>query len=1117
MLESLLFGILTSSLVVLADRYDQEAAGKKSSRARQLRGIAEQLRSSRQMASILVNETLRNSAGNGLAERIGSDPVLGYELAQWILDPAPENSEATRRALVVQLAEQTRIPEGEIVDFLERLQSRVFSHPEISRLRADQKLDALLLQVLELGDLRNVVERQQLYVTRALEAFLERERRQHLTPVIPRYRAWTEGNGLLHGDRPSDADMDEEIDFQRTQFSKVMEEIQETVSLPAAFVFLAAPQLGKTTFLKRVGWELARDGCAVVQLQAGARGEPYGKWLIEAAEQLRNPPLIVLIDDPQKDRDHFQSQMSSLSDRRAPVLCLIASRRSDWQQIESERVPILRKATEVSLEPDASEWEKILRELIEREIVTIVPDRYKELVSELKALPAVKGYFHSVIRLASEDRFRPTSVLVEEKLQKMSGNPEAEAFQRFYGFVCLFGMVGLPLPKDVARALFSDEERYSVRRFSEAIASPPMGWADDGIHASHETHAAAFFENRSLKAQLDHFLDRSLEAAELRSSAGEILQLLSRRGHEDLTLKSWSTLAPRLPTGYWQSCSAPTLAFAWGIFLFNNSVTDLAEVVFTHAAEKDSEPFVTAAALVNKGVSLGALDRGEEEIAVYEELDRRFGAREELSLLEQVAHALFNKGVSLGALDRGEEEIAVYEELDRRFGAREELPLLERVAKALVNKGVSLGALDRGEEAIAVYEELDRRFGAREELPLLEPVAKALVNKGVSLGALDRGEEAIAVYEELDRRFGAREELPLLERVAQALFNKGVSLGALDRGEEAIAVYEELDRRFGAREELSLLERVAQALFNKGVRLGALDRGEEEIAVYEELDRRFGAREELSLLEPVAQALVNKGVRLGALDRGEEEIAVYEELDRRFGAREELPLLEQVAQALFNKGVRLGALDRGEEEIAVYEELDRRFGAREELPLLEQVAQALFNKGVSLGALDRGEEEIAVYEELDRRFGAREELSLLEPVAQALVNKGVRLGALDRGEEEIAVYEELDRRFGAREELPLLEPVAQALVNKGVSLGALDRGEEAIAVYEELDRRFGAREELPLLEPVAQALVNKGVRLGALDRGEEAIAVYEELDRRFGAREELSLLEQVAQRSSTRA
>jgi hypothetical protein len=60
-----------------------------------------------------------------------------------------------------------------------------------------------------------------------------------------------------------------------------------------------------------------------------------------------------------------------------------------------------------------------------------------------------------------------------------------------------------------------------------------------------------------------------------------------------------------------------------------------------------------------------------------------------LDLRERVANALVNKGVTLGALDRSEDEIAVYDDVLARVGTATELPLRERVANALVNKGVT--------------------------------------------------------------------------------------------------------------------------------------------------------------------------------------------------------------------------------------------------------------------------------------------------------------------------------------------------------------------------------------------------------------------------------------------
>lgn len=62
-----------------------------------------------------------------------------------------------------------------------------------------------------------------------------------------------------------------------------------------------------------------------------------------------------------------------------------------------------------------------------------------------------------------------------------------------------------------------------------------------------------------------------------------------------------------------------------------------------------------------------------------------------MALKEQVAKALLNKGVSLGALDRGVEAIAVYDDLVGRFGASDAAPLRDLVAKTRERRAASLG------------------------------------------------------------------------------------------------------------------------------------------------------------------------------------------------------------------------------------------------------------------------------------------------------------------------------------------------------------------------------------------------------------------------------------------
>jgi tetratricopeptide (TPR) repeat protein len=163
-----------------------------------------------------------------------------------------------------------------------------------------------------------------------------------------------------------------------------------------------------------------------------------------------------------------------------------------------------------------------------------------------------------------------------------------------------------------------------------------------------------------------------------------------------------------------------------------------------------------------------------------------------LRLIPDLPAALVNKGVTLGALGQSPEAIAVYDEVVRRYGDSPETALQEPVAKALFNKGVRLGALGQSPEAIAVYDEVIRRYGNSPETALQEPVAKALFNKGVRLGALGQSPEAIAVYDEVVRRYGDSPETALQEQVAKALVNKGVTLGALGQLEQAYAAAQQI-------------------------------------------------------------------------------------------------------------------------------------------------------------------------------------------------------------------------------------------------------------------------------------------------------------------------------------
>jgi tetratricopeptide (TPR) repeat protein len=204
-------------------------------------------------------------------------------------------------------------------------------------------------------------------------------------------------------------------------------------------------------------------------------------------------------------------------------------------------------------------------------------------------------------------------------------------------------------------------------------------------------------------------------------------------------------------------------------------------------------------AFVNKGVALGQLGKSEEEIALYDEIDRRYAQDALPGVREQVVWALVNKGVTLGELGKSEAEIAVYDEIDRRYG-QDDLPSVrEQVAKALVNKGVTLAQQDKNEAAIAVFDDIDNRYGQDASPGVRKQVASALVNKGVILGQLNKYEAVMAVCDEIDRRYGQDASPGVCEQVAKALGAKGMILGQLGQHEAAVAALDELERRYGSK------------------------------------------------------------------------------------------------------------------------------------------------------------------------------------------------------------------------------------------------------------------------------------------------------------------------------
>ena len=138
-------------------------------------------------------------------------------------------------------------------------------------------------------------------------------------------------------------------------------------------------------------------------------------------------------------------------------------------------------------------------------------------------------------------------------------------------------------------------------------------------------------------------------------------------------------------------------------------------------------------------------------MAVCDEVVDRFGD-DEGPLLDSVAMALLHKGLALHGLKRGEDALAVLEELLDRFRASDVTEIQNSVLRAMATMAMVLNGLNRPADALAVCDEMTKRIdgGGHAGAGL---VGAGLVQSASAHLALDRPREALAACDDALHRF----------------------------------------------------------------------------------------------------------------------------------------------------------------------------------------------------------------------------------------------------------------------------------------------------------------------------------------------------------------------------
>ena len=169
-------------------------------------------------------------------------------------------------------------------------------------------------------------------------------------------------------------------------------------------------------------------------------------------------------------------------------------------------------------------------------------------------------------------------------------------------------------------------------------------------------------------------------------------------------------------------------------------------------AERDAEHQLDAVVpqlLRNKSGALVATGRIEEALALLDDLDRRFGDRDEPATKQEVAGALLDKASLLINADRIEEALRECNTLVGRFGSEADAEIEGLVMRAISWRAMLFANTSRLEDSLAEFDSLEKRLRGRDLTEVDEGIPKAFLLKGTILTALGRPDAARRVYDYL--------------------------------------------------------------------------------------------------------------------------------------------------------------------------------------------------------------------------------------------------------------------------------------------------------------------------------------------------------------------------------
>jgi tetratricopeptide (TPR) repeat protein len=454
-------------------------------------------------------------------------------------------------------------------------------------------------------------------------------------------------------------------------------------------------------------------------------------------------------------------------------------------------------------------------------------------------------------------------------------------------------------------------------------------------------------------------------------------------------------------------------------------------------------------------------------------------------------------------------DIAVYNEIIRRFGEDDHPAIRVVLAEALTWKGILISGCGYWqkrensiletckaypEAAIAVFDEVERRFGKDEQPDIRLQYVRSLVAKGWAWNNLDPV-KAASVFDDAIRRFG-NDPSPTIQRdIIRALLGKADALeqslnsGVIPSAEVVDAVYDEILQRFEKAPSLTIRLVAIHAFMEKATAWERrLTLGTDIDAAIDRIYYPGKFYQEHPYVKDSIQAnryLKTLRVKCQRHDT-QMLLATYDEVERHLkdGHLEDLADLDRSVRRSFEQVSDKCQKPDAQKITAVYDEIDRHFGKDDAPEIRKALALILMKKNQNKWQREDAEVNLATYEDIDRRFG-KDDIEIREKIANALLEAGEKY----KNVSDNPWWDALEQWFGQDEHFQNRIEMMLFYKARRLTMGK-ENLEAALSVCDEAERRFGKGVFILLTHQQKIAILGKQGKFDAV------LALYDELIRR---------------------